>query len=47
MQTIITKAGRELGIKPIPSKRVRYDYALLFSLCDFLIHLILLEFAAG
>jgi hypothetical protein len=28
MQTIITKAGRELGIKPIPSKRVR-----MASLC--------------
>jgi hypothetical protein len=45
MQTIITKAGRELGIKPIPSKRGRYDYDLLFSLCQFLVHFILLEFA--
>ena len=33
MQTIITKACKELGIKPIPSKRVRiafhYDFVLL------------------
>jgi hypothetical protein len=39
MQTIITKACKELGTKPVPSKRVRmlhYDFVLLFCLYQIL-----------
>lgn len=37
MQTIVTRACNELGIKPVPSKRVRFDFYILFALSFFII----------